>query len=392
MRAPLRLLLRLPAVTALAALSIAVPLAGCSSSASTVVPDLDAALDTSTPADANDDAPDGASDAADTLAVIDAPDAPDAADAADVADAPDVAPTMPPFSTNLSEMGLYANLATKTLSSAVTEYAPNYALWSDSAEKRRWIWLPAGTKIDTSDMDHWQFPVGTRLFKEFIRDGKRIETRMVERTTATDTLLGTYVWNDTETEAVWTTGGVTNARGTQHDVPSVAVCGQCHNGEPGHVLGFSAVQLSRGPAATGVSLASIAAKGWLSVAPPAGASYAAPGDATTAKALGVLHANCGTCHNDQAIAYTQTDQVLRLYVGETTPQATRIWKTTIKAATQSFLSIPLRIAPGDPSHSAIYVRMSHRSPDPGPMPPVGTKIVDPDGLAAVNAWISALPP
>ena len=44
----------------------------------------------------------------------------------------------------------------------------------DRAAKRRWIQLPEGATIDTSDMDYWQFPVGTKLWKEFVRDGVRV--------------------------------------------------------------------------------------------------------------------------------------------------------------------------------------------------------------------------
>ena len=37
-------------------------------------------------------------------------------------------------------------------------FTPRYALWSDGAAKRRWIRLPAGTTIDTSNTDAWDFP------------------------------------------------------------------------------------------------------------------------------------------------------------------------------------------------------------------------------------------
>jgi hypothetical protein len=61
-----------------------------------------------------------------------------------------------------------------------------------------------------------------------------------------------------------------------------------------------------------------------------------------------------------------------------------------------------RIAPGDPEGSAIYELMSKRDmslvfdagADAGAptsqMPPVGTEITDPDGLAKVQAWINEL--
>ena len=110
----------------------------------------------------------------------------DASDASDARDGETSTSALPPFSEKLSEMGLYADFASKTISSAVVEYEPAYKLWSDGDEKRRWVWLPPGTKIDTSDMDHWVFPVGTRFFKEFAVGGKRIETRMIERVSAAD--------------------------------------------------------------------------------------------------------------------------------------------------------------------------------------------------------------
>ena len=41
--------------------------------------------------------------------------------------------------------------------------SPRYPLWSDGAEKQRYLSLPPGTQIDTSNMDDWKFPVGTRV-------------------------------------------------------------------------------------------------------------------------------------------------------------------------------------------------------------------------------------
>ena len=40
-------------------------------------------------------------------------------------------------------------------------------LWSDGAKKQRWIQLPPGEKIDVADLDNWQFPKGTKLWKQF---------------------------------------------------------------------------------------------------------------------------------------------------------------------------------------------------------------------------------
>ena len=54
--------------------------------------------------------------------------------------------------------------------------APTEALWSDGAVKRRFIYLPPGTTIDTTNMDEWVFPVGTKFWKEFSVDGRKLRT------------------------------------------------------------------------------------------------------------------------------------------------------------------------------------------------------------------------
>src|SRR5437660_12456660 len=72
--------------------------------------------------------------------------------------------------------GLCLDKACTMISPDVHEYAPQYVLWADTATKRRWIFIPPGTQIDTSDMNHWNFPAGTKIWKEFTRDGVRVET------------------------------------------------------------------------------------------------------------------------------------------------------------------------------------------------------------------------
>ena len=93
-------------------------------------------------------------------------------------------PSVPTSATGerLSEAGLYRDFTSRTLADGFVEYEPAFPLWADGASKRRFIALPRGTQIDTSDMDHWVFPIGTRVFKEFSIDGRPVETRSIERT------------------------------------------------------------------------------------------------------------------------------------------------------------------------------------------------------------------
>src|SRR5262249_35165170 len=71
----------------------------------------------------------------------------------------------------LSATGLFADVQTDRLADDVAPYSPRFELWSDGATKRRWVYLPPGTRIDTSDMNAWQFPEGTKLWKEFTQEG-----------------------------------------------------------------------------------------------------------------------------------------------------------------------------------------------------------------------------
>ena len=66
---------------------------------------------------------------------------------------------LPPL---LSQTGLFSDIASRTLSSGVLTYTPRYPLWSDGAGKDRFLYIPPGRPIDTSDMDRWVFPAGTR--------------------------------------------------------------------------------------------------------------------------------------------------------------------------------------------------------------------------------------
>jgi hypothetical protein len=312
------------------------------------------------------------------------------ADAGVVADGPIVIPDakLPSAdamrATMLSKAGLYSDFKSGTIDPSFIYFEPRYKLWSDAAEKRRWVRLPPGTKIDTSDMDRWVFPIGTQFFKEFKSEGKLVETRLVERLGDGDYeyWMGAFVWLDDESDAVFQPMGAENIRGTQHDAPAADKCWACHGGEPGRGLGFSAVQLS---AAT---IADLTQRGLFTNPPPG--EFKVPGDATVSTALGYLHANCGHCHNEYGVARPSSDQILRLDLADTTPETTTTYRTTIGKHTMAFLQMPYRIVAGDPDMSAVAFRMSTRG-DMRQMPPLATEFVDPVGVAAVRAWIAGLP-
>jgi hypothetical protein len=287
-------------------------------------------------------------------------------------EAPDARVSFPPPADRplwLSSIGLYS-------APDLLEFTPSFPLWTDGATKRRWLRLPQGSQIDTSDPDHWQFPPGTVLFKEFSISGHRIETRVIARTGngPRDYWMGAFAWNDDESDARFVPAGVRNARGTTHDIPSSTQCATCHNSEPGRVLGFSAVQQPRVDAAL--------------LTTPMQRSYAPPGDGITAAALGYLHANCGHCHNPNGSARPDTDMNLRLSITDRAAAETQTARTTIGRSLQSFThrDLRVRVAPGEPERSGVFFRMRENASSMR-MPPLGTARIDERGVGIVKAWI-----
>jgi hypothetical protein len=305
----------------------------------------------------------------------------------------------------LTDTGLFVQETSTdpwTLAPYVQSFQPEYALWSDGAEKARHIYLPGCATIDTSDMDHWSFPVGTRLWKQFTRDDVRVETRMLWRFGAGvgDWVMATYQWPlpvgseppDPELATLVDVAGVMNANGTQHDIPGTGACTNCHGKLSERVLGFSAIQLSH--ALGGVTFTELADRGILSYV-PVRTGYDPPGDATAKSALGYLHSNCGNCHNDTGQATGPTQMHLRLLVGEQTVASTGAWTTARNVPTFNGQFAMDRIEPTQPGQSSVLVRMA-RNPSIGellPMPPIGRELPDTNGgIAAVTAWVNSLTP
>jgi hypothetical protein len=305
--------------------------------------------------------------------------------------------------TDLRCTGLYSDWDAKTVAADMQEYDPGLHLWSDGADKTRWIYLPAGQKIDTTDMDEWTFPIDTKIFKEFrltLPDAgaeTRIETRMLWKQSSTTWYRTTYIWTaDGVTDAVESTDGELDAGGTGYEIPNQDECNQCHNGRMDGVLGFEAVALSSS-GASGLDMTALKAQGLLT-APPTSA-LTVPGNAKESAALAYLHMNCGTsCHNSGFGQAFPTGFFMRLDVAKlASVQATDTYTTGWNVPTQNFTipdaSASFRIHACDTSSSCAYYRPSVRdgvdgTPVNTQMPPIDTHKVDVPDLAVIAAWIN----
>lgn len=306
----------------------------------------------------------------------------------------------------LADTGLFLDGSPDRIHPDNLEFTPQYSLWSDGATKRRWLNLPAGTYIDAIRPDAWEFPPGTRLWKEFSVDGRRIETRLIERRADKSWSYLSYVWNADGSNAV-----LVPARGValsdiggpagRYLIPSRGDCVACHEGAAVPVLGFSAVQLSRerDPSTkvladrSLVDLEGLVARGLLRNLPPAWLvqpPQIAARSTVERAALGYLHANCGHCHN-----HNGSPAAVRLVLAQTavSPEESRERVLRSAVLARSSFRPPgasgevLLIAPGRPQDSMIDWRMRSRHPL-RQMPPLGTLVPDPDGTDLIARWIS----
>jgi hypothetical protein len=304
--------------------------------------------------------------------------------------APPDAPRLARLPDRLSQTGLFAAPDARQIDPTARPYTPAFQLWSDGASKRRWIHLPAGTRIDTGNMNAWQFPPGTRLWKEFTRDGVRVETRLYAKVgpAPEDWAAAAYLWASDQTDARLMPAGAANALGTEHDVPGASHCPACHEGTTSRILGFSAVQLDHAAPSGQLDLDDLIAEGLLTAPPPA-KRPAFPGDAQERAVVGWLHANCGSCHNPHRASHPEPrcyDPQNRLDLSLRTTDLERPRDLGVYRTAMNFFYI----RPGRAAESPLFIRLSRRHPEGWGMPPLASERIDPEAVEQVRAWINGL--
>ena len=315
-----------------------------------------------------------------------------------------------PMPRELHQTGLYARAGALELAEGVRSFSPQYPLWSDGAAKRRWIALPAGAAIDASRPSAWEFPVGTRLWKEFSADGRRIETRLLERLADGSWRFASYAWDASGMRAT-----LAPAEGLQvmldgarsHTIPAQADCLACHEGAASPVLGFSALQLSpdRDPLAPhaeaqptdALDLAALIEEQRLTGLPQALVDAAPRIIAASPEeraALGYLHGNCAHCHAHPAEAPGAVPVALDLAFDVSAPEAhapqVRGLAAQLARYRPSHTAAPAVLVPGDAGASVLVQRLRSRAPHVQ-MPPLGTAVPDTAALALIERWIDAMP-
>ena len=294
----------------------------------------------------------------------------------------------------------------------LTPYALNTPLFSDYAEKFRFLYLPPGTKARYRADGVLDFPVGATLVKTFAypadlrRPDKQVrylETRLLIRKREGWTALA-YVWNAEQTEAVLKRAGArfdvsfTDTQGqvrqVDYAVPNQNQCKECHQLdrtlEP---VGPKARNLNGDyPYAEGPEnqLAHWSRLGLLTGAPkpedaPRAARWNDPAEPLEARARAYLDANCAHCHNPRAVA---SNSGLFLNLEETRPAALGVGKGPVAAGRGSG-GLRVSIEPGHPEASILAYRMA--SNEPGVMmPELGRSLTHEEGVALIRDYIAGM--
>lgn len=319
-----------------------------------------------------------------------------------------------PGSTNslpasLSAAGVFHNLTNLTPHEGIVPYELNQPFWSDGAHKTRWFSIPSTNLTLAFDpADAWGTPTSTVWIKHFdllLTNGdpasvRRLETRLLVRNNSGSSGYGvTYRWGASFSEAYLVPeDGLTEEiqinesgliRTQVWRYPSRQECLACHASSAGFALGFNTAQLNRdttyAPGDITNQLARLAAVGYFnSGLPPPYLLPAHP--ALTNEAASVEHrartylqVNCAQCHFPGGPVPAAFDARLARPLSE----AGLIHGTLVNQLGNTNNRV---IVPGVLTNSALYLRANTRGSLQ--MPPIGSTVVDTQGLAIVAAWIT----
>ncbi|MGH6786047.1 MAG: SO2930 family diheme c-type cytochrome [Novosphingobium sp.] len=293
------------------------------------------------------------------------------------------------FPQTLAEFGFFADAAADRPAAGVTSYRLNTALWSDGADKHRFLYLPPGAKARAKGEALLDFPVGAALIKTFAFGTRKIETRVLLHR-AEGWVALPYKWNQAQSEARLVLAGgrvdLTTPTGEaiSYAIPNKNQCKECH--------ALAGAVTPIGPKARNLApewLAALKGSGRLDATPKVARRLpvwerraAAPVEAVGRAYLDV---NCAHCHNP---AGSGSNSGLDLRWEQADAFALGVNKRPV-AAGRGAGAFEFDVVPGDPGHSILLYRM--KSLEGGvAMPELGKASLDLQGIAAVEAWIGGM--
>lgn len=294
----------------------------------------------------------------------------------------------------------------------VIPYEPTSELFTDYAEKNRFLWLPEGTKASySSDSENLNLPVGSALIKTFYYNNvlptnskKIIETRVMIRK-ANGWIFAEYVWNDEQTDALLQEVGSTiplswndenNINHTiDYQIPNQLQCLTCHSKNQVVIpIGIKPQSLNSNFSyadGTKNQLQKLIDFGYLENNLPATivsvVNYNDTSKSLDLRVRSYFDINCAHCHQDGGNAAYVAQ--LRLSFNET------VNPTKMGVCVSALTAIPgfprgKLVNPGNIAGSYIYFSMN-TDLSFNRMPRLGRTIVHQEGIQLVEQWINSLP-
>lgn len=302
----------------------------------------------------------------------------------------------------LSDYRFFTDLKARTPAARVFGYTLNTPLFSDYAEKQRYLYVPAGQAASYDPAAVLKLPVGSAIVKTFgygPENGSAAAFRPLETRVLLHRASGwvalPYVWNADLSDAVLKRAGTRipvtfsdpagRSRTISYAVPNQNQCKGCHELAGAIVpIGPTARNLNRDD-----QLAKLLAAGMLDKLPaklPQLARWDDPNASRDSRAAAYLEVNCAHCHNAKGPA---SNSGLWLDWNQADPVARGLRKHPVAAGRGSG-GREYSIDPGRPDNSILLYRM--QSTEPGiAMPELSRATAHDEALALLTRWIAALP-
>lgn len=308
----------------------------------------------------------------------------------------------------------------------VLPYEPASSLFSDYAHKKRFVWMPPGTKATfTADSKVLELPVGAALIKTFYYDnvqnitpvgGTRIvETRVMIRK-ETGWIFADYVWNAEQTEAYYDLAGSFTevtwkddnnvTKTANYRIPTEVQCMICHKNK--QVIGTTEIDtyipIGIKPQNLNFSydygtenknqLSKWIEQGYLEsdfILPTAENTVINYNDNTQPLELRVrsyLDSNCSHCHaDDRHCDYRPMRFPFKLTGG---PAGRTNMGVCVDTQDYSFApALTKIIKPGSINRSMLYYRIN-TTDESYRMPLHGRTLIHEEGVAMMQQWINSL--